>query len=501
MTRFHRRFSLLLVLLMMLPLSACSETTAGDEGTPAADTPVLSDAEVTETEAETEDPWYGLPEADFGGRTYTILTSNWPGEAVWTVDDFTAEELTGEPLNDAVYNRNTSVEDRLNCVVAEANMVGKPEAEAALKNSVAAQDEAYQVWVPRLQEYISIASGGYIQDLQDVAGIDFANKAWVQNSIEGLSILGHNFAVCNEMMTIHKEAVSSIIFNKNLAEQYQIEDPYTVVTDDRWTLDYFAAVVQQVSADLNGDGKMTDADQWGFLYQRDTLDAFLAAGNGKLCEKDENDYPIYAYDSENTITILMKVTDLVYDQNICYNVMNAAGDFNVWMANKFMADEAMFMWVRDVNIPQLRTMESDFGILPNPKYNETIDNYYSIVNSYTGAALSIPKIGNAEYAETVGLFVETMGAASLTTLSVAYYDTLLNGIVARDQESQQMLDIIYANTTYDPGSIGAYSSINDYIYMAMTYDQNFASNAASRKKAVEKVITRTCEKIAEEYGG
>ena len=197
----------------------------------------------------------------------------------------------------------------------------------------------------------------------------------------------------------------------------------------------------------------------------------------------------------------MKVTDLLYDQNICYNVMNASGDFNVWMADKFMADEAMFMWVRDVNIPQLRTMESDFGILPNPKYNETIDNYYSIVNSYTGAALSIPMIGNAEIAETVGLFVETMGAASLTTLSAAYYDTLLNGIVARDQESQQMLDIIYANTTFDPGSIGAYSSINDYIYMAMDYDQNFASNAASRKKAVEKVIGRTIDKITENYGG
>ena len=500
MKRINRTLSLILALFLLIPLAACSETPVEEDGT--TDSAVLTGETVVaeETEAETEDSWYGLEAADLGGRTYTVLTSNWPGEAVWTVDDFTAEELTGEPLNDAVYTRNLNVEERLNCVVAEANMVGKPEAETALRNSVAAQDDAYQVWVPRLQDYISIASGGYIMDLQDVPGIDFNNKAWVQNSIDGLSILGHNFAVCNEMMTIHKEAVSSIIFNKDLAEKYQLEDPYTVVTDDRWTLDYFSTVVQDVSADLNGDGKMDQDDQWGFLYQRDTLDAFLAAGNGALCAKDDNDYPIYTYDSENTITILMEVTDLLYDQNICYNVMNASGDFNVWMANKFMADEAMFMWVRDVNIPQLRTMESDFGILPNPKYNETIDNYYSIVNSYTGAALSIPKIANSEIAETVGIFVETMGAASLTTLSVAYYDTLLNGIVARDQESQQMLDIIYANTTYDPGSIGAYSSINDYIYMAMTYDQNFASNSASRKKAVEKVITKTCDKIVEQFG-
>lgn len=42
----------------------------------------------------------------------------------------------------------------------------------------------------------------------------------------------------------------------------------------------------------------------------------------------------------------------------------------------------------------------------------------------------------------------------MNTLCKAYYDVMLNGIVVRDAQSQTMLDIIYANTTYDAGSIG-----------------------------------------------
>ena len=121
------------------------------------------------------------------------------------------------------------------------------------------------------------------------------------------------------------------------------------------------------------------------------------------------------------------------------------------------------------------------------------------MNSYTGAALTIPTIVDQNVEKYVGLFAETMGAASMSTLSVAYYDTLLNGIVVRDEESQKMLDIIYANTSYDPGSIGAYANINDYIYMTMNYVNTFASYNAKMKRSVEKAIDKTCEEILEKY--
>ena len=301
----RRTLSLALALLLCLPgFVSCSEKT-GDEDKSVPDTPSVTPGSIEETEETEEDVFKGLATVDLNGMAFTFLTSNWPGEAVWDVDDISAEEYTGAVINDAVFERNLQVEARLNCKVEEANMPGKAEAENALKISGAAADNAYQIWVARLQEYLSLASDGYIMDMKEVEGIDFGNKSWVQNSIAGLSVLNHNFAVCNEMITIHKEAVSSILFNKNLAEQYQLDSLYDAVTNDRWTLDYFRSIVELCARDIDGDGEMTARDQWGFLYQRDTLDAFLAAGQGAICGKDEEDRPIYIFDSEKNIDGLM----------------------------------------------------------------------------------------------------------------------------------------------------------------------------------------------------
>lgn len=499
MKKYQRTLSVLLAALMsMSALTGCSEDRT--ENTEKAPEVAPADNETEVTVDDKPDPFIGIDTGNLEGADFTFLTSNWPGEAVWTVDDISAEEYTGAPINDAVFDRNLKVEERLNVAIHENNMNDKGSAEAALKNSVTAGDDSFQVWVARLQEYIPIASDGFIMDYKDVEGVNLSNKSWVQNSISGLSVLNHHFAVCNDMVTIHKEANSSIIFNKSLADQYRLDNLYNIVTDDKWTLDYMYGIIEMTAKDLDGDGLMTDKDQWGFLYQRDTLDAFLASAGGEICKKDENDYPQFVFDNEKNLTIVKRLTDILYNQKLCYNVMFASGDFNIWMTDKFMSDEGMFMWVRNVNIPQLRTMESDFGILPNPKYDETIPTYNSIVNAFTGAAICVPNVCSEFYAQNVGLFLENMGAASLETLSVAYYDTMLNGIVARDEESTMMLDIIYNNPAFEPGSIGAYNDIQLWIQLAMDYYTDFASYCAKKKKPLEKIIEKTMRSISEKYG-
>ena len=90
----------LLMMLVMAMLAGCGKT-------PVAETEEQQNTE-TETAAQTEqdDPYRDdLPEMDFNGEGVSI--------AVWNHDDvvgeFHAEELSGEVVNDAVYNRNLAV--------------------------------------------------------------------------------------------------------------------------------------------------------------------------------------------------------------------------------------------------------------------------------------------------------------------------------------------------------------------------------------------------------
>ena len=106
-----KRFSALLLTLLIL-ITSCSES-APQETEKQADTPVVENqaavpetaAPLTELErrASVKDT---LPERDYGGTEFRISTKQ---GFLYEID---TDELTGDLLNDALYDRNLRIEDR-----------------------------------------------------------------------------------------------------------------------------------------------------------------------------------------------------------------------------------------------------------------------------------------------------------------------------------------------------------------------------------------------------
>ena len=67
--------------------------------------------------------------------------------------------------------------------------------------------------------------------------------------------------------------------------------------------------------------------------------------------------------------------------------------------------------------------------------------------------------------------------------------------MARDDESLDMLDIIFGNRTYDIGAIGTYGTLNELIYLVMNYDMNVTSWVDKRIDKAQKDIDKLVEKI------
>ena len=86
-------------------MTGCAEQKPVTTDTTAAETDTGVDTVTTEPE-ETKAP-DGLPDMDFGGRTFRIITTE-----VSEKDVFTEDHLTADPLHDAVYTRNLNVEER-----------------------------------------------------------------------------------------------------------------------------------------------------------------------------------------------------------------------------------------------------------------------------------------------------------------------------------------------------------------------------------------------------
>ena len=109
--------SLLLAALMCLPLFAsCASSELNDpasEGT-TADPDAAAEEVVEEEEITRENYPDTLPDGlDFGGETTVIHARGDQG----SVDEVAVEDMTGESVNDAIYERNLMVEDRLNVAI------------------------------------------------------------------------------------------------------------------------------------------------------------------------------------------------------------------------------------------------------------------------------------------------------------------------------------------------------------------------------------------------
>jgi len=485
---------------------SCDSASPENNSANADDNPANqnADANKDDDEAKEEAPpeiTLELPDLDMGGATITFLTSNWggmrgtaDGEAIWGQQyDILVEELNGDALNDATFNRNKITEEKFNCTIAEVNVAGQGDANNLLNRSVRAGDASYDYMLCRMQSYQSLGASGTILDLNALEYVDFEHPWWDQNSVVDLSISHKVFMVCSDITISDNGATGVFVFNKKLLSENGLTNPYKLVTDGDWTLANFFAMTKEVSRDLNGDGTMDANDRFGFFYQRDTVLSFLNGSGERVGKKDENDVPYITIGSESAISNITYTFENLYDKNACFNVMHLPGDFNIGMDNMFQNDQALFMWIRMVNIVPLRSMPTDFGVLPIPKKDATQNFYSCDVNSWTGLGITVP--ATVTDMESAGIFLETYAAESYKRVKPAYYDVLLSGKIARDDESLAMLDIIFGNRTYDIGAIGTYGSLNEVIYLVMTYDMNVTSWVDKRLDRAQKDIDKLIDKI------
>ena len=110
-----------LLLVTLLGTAACGGTSGGSTAVTEA---VGQTTAAMETEPVETRLYADVPDNDFGGKTFDILTAgNWNNE--WTeIYDFQAEEENGEPINDAVFQRNLAIEERYNVEIVEINNMG-----------------------------------------------------------------------------------------------------------------------------------------------------------------------------------------------------------------------------------------------------------------------------------------------------------------------------------------------------------------------------------------
>lgn len=440
--------ALLLVGLMLLP--ACSSET-GKEGS-------VTTSPVTTAPVETEEPRIepDLPDITFDGADFKFYQYE-NGEGYVVFNEIWAEDEIGEPVNDAVYKRNMAIEDKYKVTISFTDDYYITFMDN-VKKYVNASENVYDVILPMGHCVASMYTSNVFYNLHDIDYLDFEKPWWDQDALESFTLAGYMPFAVSDLLLNAKGVTSMVYFNKKLADDYNVGSLYDEVYNNTWTIETMINKGKMVSDDLNGDGKYDDEDRYGILAGDEFVTALFAACGGKIVTKDSDGYPQLSFANEyNYTAIQYYLENLMYDERLTRNnsfVSNSKAGVDMFAAN-----QGLFLYGTLTTTQALRDMDADFGMLPVPKYTSDQEGYTCSVSVFHGSLIAVPI--TAQNTEMIGILLEAMSAESKYTVVPALYDTVFKDKSTRDEESVEMLDIIFNSMSYDVGDYYGLAGFQD----------------------------------------
>ena len=416
-----------------------------------------------EPEAEAEELAFpDLPDIHFGGYNFRILNTR-AGALLFLLTQLVAEEETGEALNDAIFRRNRRMEDRFGFNIVETSFNGPAQVRDAAQRSIQAASDDFDMAMLQTNQALPLAQDGLLEMFDRIPYINFSAPWWCQDMQRDLSIANRLFFTSGDFTFNHYSAAIVILFNKQLHMDLGLDCPYQLVRDGGWTIERFGEMGRAALRDLNGDGVFDQHDQFGFLAQSNvsTL-AFMNAMGARYIVKDADDLPVLNINSEGFISRFLTMFDILTEE---WHLERNRPPGSLGDAHAMFFNNQSLFWMELINnTSRFRAMETDFGILPTPKLNEQQPYHISGTGHFHVMCIPVTAVD----LERTGIILEALSAESRLTTRSVYYDTMLvNQVLNRDEESGEMLDIIFANRVYEIGRAFWEASIAQPIAHAM----------------------------------
>jgi len=473
------------MLTIALQTLSCSQT---GENTPNSTDGVLDNAVSGMADQSNAEPSYQLPEGDFGGRNVSF----------YIAEDYTLlpiTEETGEVLNDTIYRRNGKVEELYNVnfeYTVTPGAYGNPgwnEWLQTLESSILAGDgsidiaggQSYRLWSRALTNEM-------FQNLNDIDAFDFEQQWWPQMFMEAAN-LGDVLYFCQgNVDTQFWNRVYVLLFNKTLAANHNVGDLYGMVKDGTWTIDKLIEITKPMLQDIDGDGKYNENDMYGY-----------ATGKYLPIDPWNNAFMLeYVKPSDDGTLELVGLTQQITDA--CIKVKDFLLNTDAVFYSDTADDPLIFKEGRTLFFPTnlstlqtLREDDIDIGILPYPKWDEQQKTYGAACAASGTSAYCVPITADGNVS---GCVLEALAYYGYQDVMPVYYEKTLKGKNTRDNESEEMLDLIFDNIFFDSSMI--YSFIfgdqkTPSMLMRMTVKDN--KDIASAYAADENLYITTLEEI------
>ena len=492
---------LALVLAVLLLALSVVASCGGDDGGGAKEQETATSEDADENVGAEARVMPDLPEADFGGRVFEVLGRFHPVHTQFTNFEIDAEALTGDLVDDAVYTRNRDLEQKYNVKIAQFL---HEEPANLLEKLIRAQDDAYSLAFIRAFQAAAMATRGSFYDLKRLKYLDFEKPWWNQNLNSSLTIGGRLFFTTSDFNMVDKNRTYMIIFNRSMADSHGFGNLYDLVYDHKWTLDKMSEFSRAVARDLDGDGAMTPADQWGVgLDDYATFYIFWSTSDNLIITKDSGDYPVLSVNNEHAVNTIDKIFTLTNNKSAAFYSVEFEGKVNYDVAyaarNTFIDGRLLFYtgFTHELKAITQSEITASFGVLPFPKYDEKQKNYISMPNSINGPLFAVPV--TVQDTDFSAFMLEALSAASKYEVMPKYYEISVQSKYTDDEDSIKVLDLIFSSIRYDLGDMYDWNGVRTMLMYDIppTGENSFVSRFERKEGGVLAAMEKTVEAFRE----
>ena len=473
--------------VLLASFIAAALVSCGGSETAPAETDAAADNTAPVTEAVTEDPDYvhdSLGDLDLGGETVSILTTTWYD----AFDYIYAAEENGEVVNDALYAARTAAEERLNAKVTLTADKDFGETAKIFHNAVMAGDTVYDILYNHDLETINSALKGDFLNMRDVKTFDFSKPWWTQTT-EAFTISNKLYCTSSYLSTAGIYMNYILAVNKDLAASYDIEIPYDDVRAGTWYMDDLIALCQLIPKDLNGDGKMGEEDQYGFLSSYYGNMGIQSDCGGTVLGKGSDGSLVLLDNSEKIVSILEKAERLYEFGTSEY------GESNEYGMHMFVAGQGLFSLTESrVLMDRARDTSFSWGVLPFPKFDENQEEYRSAgCDIYWGISLT-----SADRAENIAAVIEAMSCQNYNNVLPAIWELMLGAKLSDAPDDADMFAVIRDAQYVDLGYAfsGQSAPLTNMVFLL---EKTTSGSAISYIESKQEIVQKSIDKILAKY--
>lgn len=502
--------SILLMLLMLVPLAVACRKSDSESGPDSESKATIS---TTGDESNKYDVYDDLGDIDLNKKKITIASV----DRSWYDDEITVKRMTGDIVNDAVYNRNLLVADRLN-ITLESVRLGERGNNSGIQyavvndllKNVQAGDHNYDIISAPVYCTIMHTGENLFYDLKDIDAINFDKVYWSKYFNDVASIGNSQYMASGAIsLSFYRFIFATFVNNNVLNSQPNAPDLVKVVNEGKWTLEYQRVLANQYYSDEGEAGK-DQRDTFGLVTSEYlNVDPYWSSCQIKILNKTSDNYYEYALDTEKLSNVVDKLIQMFNENGtFCFRFDGTDETGNgeqAEIAEKFSNGTALMATLRliEAENAHVRDMHDEYTILPMPKWSEDQTEYYSFVHdSFTGVA--IPSTASPEEAQIFGQVLEAMASESYRTVTPAYYEKALKARYAGSEASWEMLDMITENVYLDGGVLYTKKLKNVHQLLrnimvqayrngkgntvASTYNSNYAEQVKAELKTLQDSI-------------